>query len=92
MKLSFAVLALSLTGCGLCPTKIVEVPVEVRVPIPVKCKVKKPTPPVPVTALPIPPGLYARTVLLLQEGDAYRLYAKELEAVLGACAVDSDSH
>lgn len=86
MKAYALLLVAALHGCALTPSKIVEVPVEVKVPVPVRCKVKKPVPPASITDAEIPPGFFDRGVALIKEGNDFRLYSKELEAALSACA------
>lgn len=77
-----------LVGCACEPKKeYVEVPVEVKVPIAIKCKVTYPNPPtIDIGKLPIPAELDDKGILLIQENEQNRQYAKQLKVLLDTCA------
>lgn len=87
MKVLLSLLVLSLTGCGLCPTREPIVTTKtVEVPVPVKCEIK--LPPIPtdsLLAVRLADPSYARASAVLKDLEAYRWYARELEAALREC-------
>ena len=88
MRTLLICLVVFLTGCVCNPERVVTVPVEVEKPVPVRCSVKFPTPPQKLAVGALGPSVRDRVVALIQEGDSFRAYSKELEAALSACADD----
>lgn len=83
------IVALSLMGCQ--PKVIkeyVEVPVEVKVPVAIKCTVAYPeAPKTDIGKLDnAPRDVELMGVLLMQEHEEYRRYAKELQIILTQCS------
>lgn len=94
MKLLLPALAVSLAGCGLCPEREpIIVTKTVEVPVPVKCVITHPKRP-SETLLTVRLGdtAYAKAEAALKDLEAYRWYAKEMEAALHACAVEAVPH
>lgn len=94
MNKILALLAISLAGCNICPEREpIIVTKTVEVPVPVKCVITHPKrPSETLLAVRLGDTSYAKAEAALKDLEAYRWYAKEMEAALHACAVEAVSH
>ena len=85
--------AVLITGCANAPTTPPNTVVqEVQVPVPIECSIRWPDKPdINLGAIAKPEGLYLSWQMVLRELEAYRSYARQLEAALLKCSAKPSS-